>query len=635
VAILVIATVAAYANSFAVPFLFDDLPTILRNPTIREIRSSLSPPPGGLTTSGRPLANLSLAIDFALHGRDVRGYHATNLAIHVLAALALFGIARRTWLRTGAPGSPEMAGLAVALLWAVHPLQTESVTYLVQRTESLAGLLTLLTLYSVIRGAESPTPARWSVAAFGACLLAVAAKEVAATAPLLVLLYDRAFLAESFGESLRKRWRLHAGLASTWLFLAWLVIASGGRGDTAGFESSIAPFDYAATQVGAIVTYLRLALWPDALTFDYGVLLARTSREIAPAAALVTLLLAASVVAFRRLPAVGFLGVAFFLLLAPASSVVPVATQTIAEHRMYLPLAAVVALAVAAAVRLGARFGAPRWALPAVLAAATLALGGRTILRNEDYGSELDIWTDTAAKRPENARALNNLGSALVRLGRYEEAEASLRTALELRPHYADAHGNLGVVLANLGRRDEAIRHCRRATAYQPNSSDAHLNLANALAVLGHLEEAVEQCEKALEIEPNYPEVHANLGNVLLMLERFADARAHYEEALRQVPGLLGATNGLAWLMATCPDDSFRDGAKAVVLAREAVRLSGGESAPVLDTLSAALAESGDLAEAVRVQERAVRLASGAQADEFRERLALYRSGRPYRQPRR
>ena len=211
--VVVAAGLLAYHNSFTGPFIFDDLPSIPENPTIRHlwpIWQPLSPPQtGGITVEGRPVINLSLAINYALGGYDVRGYHVLNLTIHILAGLTLFGVVRRTLLqprlRERFGGVANELALAVAVLWTVHPLQTESVTYIVQRAESLMGLFYLLTLYCFIRSVESPRPRVWCGLCLTACAVGMASKEVMASAPLLVMLYDRAFISGSFREAWRRR----------------------------------------------------------------------------------------------------------------------------------------------------------------------------------------------------------------------------------------------------------------------------------------------------------------------------------------------------------------------------------------------------------------------------------------------
>ena len=418
--LIVLATVLAYRNSLNSPFIFDDEFAIVPNLTIRElwpIWKPLCPPNHGETVTGRPLLNLSLAVNYALSGLNVWGYHVANLAIHVLAALLLFGIFRRTFLLPALGNSripaPTCLALAIAMLWALHPLQTESVTYIVQRAESLVGLLYLLTLYCFIRGATSSCGCRWFVIAVLACLLGMASKEVMVSAPLILLLYDRTFLAGSFRDAWRRRCGVYLALAGTWLLLGWLVIAAGGRGGSAGFGAGVGSWAYLCTQFGAIVHYLKLCLWPHPLLLDYGPDTVPMTLEILPNALLVALLGLATLVALWRWPKIGFLGAWFFAILAPTSSIVPVATQVVAEHRMYLPLAAVVAAVTLAGYlacwklvrqgllshRVAGIFGV------CVATAGVLTLGSLTYHRNTDYHSPLSIWQDTVRQAPRNARA--------------------------------------------------------------------------------------------------------------------------------------------------------------------------------------------------------------------------------------
>ena len=272
----------------------------------------------------------------------------------------------------------------IALIWAVHPLQTESVTYTVQRAESLMGLFYLLMLYGLARGAAAPPAAVlrgifWYGVSALACLMGMATKEVMASAPLMALLYDRTFLAGSFREAVRRRWGYYLALVATWPVFEEVLVSSWGRGS---FGAGVSPWRYLGTQCGAVAHYLWLCLWPTPLVLDYGRPLAHGAAEIVPYAVLVAALVLATVVALWRWPKLGFLGAFFFVILAPSSSVVPQIRQTIAEHRMYLPLAAVATLVVVAAQQ-GLRRAADRHWLSrpqrgvlglATAAAAALAL---------------------------------------------------------------------------------------------------------------------------------------------------------------------------------------------------------------------------------------------------------------------
>jgi protein O-mannosyl-transferase len=572
VACLVAAILAAYHNSFSGPFIFDDGPAILGNPTIRHLSAPvavLSPPrERGQTVGGRPLVNLSLAINYALGGEEVRGYHAFNLGVHLLAALAFFGLARRTLLQPAligrfGPAATPLA-LAMALLWAVHPLQTEAVAYVIQRAESLMGLFYLLTLYCFVRAAEAdagatePATARryhgWLLAAAAACLLGMATKEVMVSAPLLVLLYDRTFVAGSWREAWARRRGFYLGLAATWLLLGWLVLGTANRGGTAGLGTGDSPWTYVLTQNRALLLYLRLAFWPRPLVLDYGTDLMGRWTEALPFAPVVVLLLAGTLVALWRWPAVGLLGAWFFAILAPSSSFVPIAVQPIAEHRMYLPLAAVIALVVAGVYAAARRAG---WF---VLGAAAAALLAATSARNEFYRTSERIWAETVAQRPRNARAQCYYGDALAAGGRFPEALAHYDEAIRLdRPAAArgdrsilgDVLVNSGNVLRSLGREAEAADRYAEAERADPDLAAAPFNLGCLDLLADRRPAAIAHFERALKLEPNFTAAHTSLGSALLLDGRTAPALAHYEEALRLDPSAQAHRNlGLALMYA-------------------------------------------------------------------------------------
>ena len=413
--VIVLAGAAAYASSFQGVFVFDDNDSIVANTAIRH----LWPPWRFFGSLNRPVVNLTLAINYAIGGLRVGSYHAFNLAVHVLAALTLFGLVRRTLLlpplRARFGGASTALALAVALLWELHPLQSEAVTYVIQRAESLAGLFCLLTLYCVLRGADSGRPWRWGACAFLACALGMATKQTVAAAPIVVFLYDRAFLAGSFREVLRKRWPIYVGLGATWLLLVPSAVTAVGRpGLSAGFQMSAwTPARYGLTELGVVLHYLRLAFWPSGLCVDYFWRAAQTAGDILPGAAVVGALLAATAAALALRPMWGFLGAWFFLALAPTSSIMPIADAA-AERRMYLPLAAVIAFMVIGGYALAERWLRRRTAATGRISAAALVivaalviaatLGALTARRNLVYRSELSIWNDTVSKRPENPR---------------------------------------------------------------------------------------------------------------------------------------------------------------------------------------------------------------------------------------
>ena len=634
--LLVMAVILVYLGSIDGAFVFDDVPAILENPTLRHpgaVAEVLAPPGDQAgTVGGRPVLNLSLAFNYAFGGTRPRGYHVLNLAFHVAATLLLFGFIRRTLDRNGdrpggialssRPGNPppgngarqvaasvsgwisirlstrwrsrphsirglfppgaepdsRMAlpwvspwsrsdGLLIAffasLLWAVHPLQTEAVTYVVQRAESLMGLFYLLTLYCFVRFAGRETAADppraasvrqgagrgiWAVLAVLACLLGMATKEVMVSAPLVVLLYDRTFVAGSIRGAWRKRRGLYLGLAATWFVLAVLVAGTHGRGGSAGFVAPAGVWPYVLTQCKAIVHYLWLAFWPDRLVFDYGTVLVRHPGDVLLQFLFILLLLTGAAAALRRHPGVGFPAFCFFAVLAPSSSFVAIATEPMAEHRMYLPLAAVSILVVvavfAALTRLTPRFA--RVGFCALGAAAALGLGAATVRRNRDYRSEIALWSDTVRKAPGNPRAHNDLAEAFIAGGEPAKAAAEFVAAVQVDPDYAPAQYNLGVTLLDSGRPKEAIPHLEKALSAPRHQAELHLFLGEAFERTGQRGGAADQYREALRLAPGNAEAALGLGNNLAAQSRYAEAVEAFRLAVACAPDDIRIRNNLA-----------------------------------------------------------------------------------------
>jgi len=552
-AILVV-ILAAYSNSFRGPFVIDDQATVVQNAGIRELArlDRVLSPQADSPVAGRPLVNLSFAIDYALNGLDVPGYHVTNLAWHIACAWLLFGVVRRTLaLRSIAPAlaadAPDLA-MAVALVWGVHPLTTEVVDYLSQRTESMMAFCLLLTMYAAIRSDGSPGPAPsgvegrgWHGLAIVSCLAGTVCKETIAVAPLLVALYDRVFLYGSWREAARARGSLYLGLAASWLVLAGLVM-SGPRAAVSGTASGVSPWAYLLNQASVVVDYLRLSIWPARLVALYGWPETLTLGDVLPQALGLLVLLAATLVALVRVPALGYLGAWFFIALAPASSLMPIATEVGAERRMYVPLMALVVLAVlglAAAVR-------ARMARTAILLVVVAGLGALTLGRTAEYGSTLTLARTVVERRP-TAVAHHLLGEQLAIAGQTAEAEKELRAAVMLGD--SRARYQLGALLVNAGRLPEAAAHFEAfvATAGVPQRLawlnpplvdvlTARLQLAQIYGVERRWADSAAQARLVLAVVPRHPEATRLLGISLISAQVWPEAVAVLQDYLTLRP---------------------------------------------------------------------------------------------------
>jgi tetratricopeptide (TPR) repeat protein len=493
----------------------------------------------------------------------------------------------------------------VALLWLVHPLQTESVTYVVQRYESLMGLFFLLTLYFTVRGARSDRPRDWYIAALLACCLGALSKEVIAVAPLVVLLYDRAFLSGSWSKPWRQRWPLYLALLLPVGFLLFVTRNSfvGSEASSVGFAmKDISAWEYLRSQPGVILHYLRLTFWPDRLILDYGWPVAESPLAIYGLGAVILLLLSLSLWAMWRHPKLGFLGLSFFLILAPTSSIIPIKDLAF-EHRMYLPLAIVITLAVLAVEQILVRIKLPEnWRGHAALVLLAVVAGGlslRTMLRNRDYSDSIAIWKQCIANNPSHPRPYRVLADA------YVKQDPAV-----------------------------AIVFYEEALAKNPKLYWLWIDLGNAQLKRKNTTEAVRAYEQAARLEPKLIEAHVNLSRLRMRSGDYAGAVAAAEQAIAAKPGDAVALKQFAWLLATADDEAVRDGAKALATLLKIPQNPKRIDIQYLEVLSAAHAEMGDYDQAVAAAERALDEAQRVKSrrvKEFAQRVELYRAKQPFR----
>jgi len=603
--IIVLAGFLAYANSLSGPFIFDDRISIVENQQIREWwnLTTVLFPRRELPTAGRPLVNFSFAVNYALGGLDVRGYHLVNLACHLLSGLLVFGIVRRTLalpsLKDRFGGTALNLGFGAALLWTLHPLNTEAVNYLTQRTELMMALFYLLTLYASIRAATS-RPRTWRTIAVVSCAAGMACKESMVTAPVVVMLYDAIFVFESPKKAISDRWRFYAALCTSWIVLAALVWP-GPRAHSAGFSTGVSPWTYLLNQTVMITQYLHLAVWPRALVVNYGWPLPLALREVLPYALFVTALLTLTAVALLRRPQWGFLGAWFFVTLAPTSSIVPIATEVGAERRMYLPLIAVVVFVVLS-VSFLKRAVSSRGAIALTVVATLFAIG--IFARNREYASELRLARTIVERHPTSV-AHHVLGVALLIAGDHDRAMSELRQAIPGAPR---AHYTLGAEFLKEGRTSEAIDQFQAFLRKQPNlveAISARQLLGRALAQQQRWSDAIEQEQQVLTMNPSDAErldTHALLAEAFFGAENFQEAIAHCLEYLRFRPddGRVLTRLGIALIATERLEEAiaaFRQAAAAAPTDPDAQR-----------NLATALSDHGDVQDAVVYAQRALAL---------------------------
>ncbi|WP_165698917.1 tetratricopeptide repeat protein [Bremerella volcania] len=478
-----------------------------------------------------------------------------NIAIHTVSGLLLFGLVYRT---LSFPNIPDryreqaslLAGI-IALTWSVHPLQTQSVTYIIQRYESLMGMSFLLCVFCLAYSANSSRRWIWFVGCFVACYMAMVSKEVAVVLPLLLLWYDRAFISPSWKVLARNHFPLYIATFCTWL--VFLPIAQKSEQSLKRFnvayvvetsivdgqvqEQAIGAWDYLLSQPQAILFYLRLVLVPYGQSLDHGWRSTTTFAQAALPGLFVLLLVGVTIWSMVKYPRWSFLGGWFFLILAPTSSILPIKDVAV-EHRMYLPSAAVLAFLVLIGFEgLCRHYGSQKHSITQVrrgilFGGITLALifGGVTLSRNEVYRSGFSLWTDVVAKAPEFARGYYGLARAYVDEEQYEPAIAPLQRALELDPAYAEAYVTLGRIVRT-SQPDYATQLFATAVKVAPDYSEAHNNLG-AMLTQKKPEVALEHYQQAILLNERNADAHNNIANLLARSGRLPEAIHHYEVAL-------------------------------------------------------------------------------------------------------
>jgi len=540
--------------------------------------------------NNRFIGNLTFALNYALHELDVVGYHIFNLLIHLLNALLVYWLVILTFrtpyasvhlqkdvLRTSDPY--RWIPLFTALLFVSHPVQTQAVTYIVQRFASLATLFYLLSLVAYIkaRGSDSSKKARYAFFAVSiiSAVLAMRTKEIAFTLPVMVLLYEFMF----FSGDIKKRMLYLLPLLP--LLLTMLIIplsvmftqtASTGVGGideltkVAG-SADVPRWDYLNTQFRVIVTYIRLLFFPVNQNLDYDYPIYRTFFTLPVFLSFFVLLgvlcwgiylLYRSYKSDKanrfwfRLSAFGIFW--FFVTLSVESSIIPI-MDVINEHRLYLPsigyFMAIMSGIVFIHVTLADRIKAVAKVFMPVMILIVISLSLTAYTRNFAWSGKVTLWEDAVKKSPLKIRPHYNLGEAYQEQGRLDDAVREYQTAISLNPDLVEPHYNLGLVYRAQGRLDDAVREYQAAIKLRPGHADAHNNLGIAYQKQGRLDDAVREYQTAIRLRPDHAKAHNNLGTAYYDQGRFDDAIREYETAIKLQPDYAIAQENLGLVYRT------------------------------------------------------------------------------------
>ena len=630
----------AYSNSFSVPFQFDDIRVIEENPVIKNI-SNFNPflkgyeaKPRDDYNSRRYLGYLSLALNYRWGGLDTAGYHVVNILIHVINGILVYFLVILTFstpyfnkagigdqglgigkgkqkTETGDPAAvyspqspipdpqlttPAFIALFSALLFVAHPVQTQAVTYIVQRFTSLTTLFYLLSVVMYIKGrllasTQADKPASWQACKPASYLLsllsaicAMKTKEIAFTLPLMILLFEFTF----FRSTLKRKLFLLVPIFLTLAIIPMSMLHTdkplgellSDLSEKSRLQTDMPRGDYLMTELRVIVTYIRLIFLPvnQNLDYDYPIyrsffsppvflsflfiatlfgialyLLYKSRQADKPAsweACKLGSLQADVTFDLSRLIAFGILW--FFLALSVESSFIPI-VDVIFEHRIYLPsVGAFVALAAAlfaAAMRAKNRWPRAEKAVIPVSLMIVLMLSSATFARNRVWQDRERLWEDVVRKSPGNARAHNNLCFVSLENKRVDQAIQQCRAALGLRPDYSDARINLGIACNAKGMYDEAIEHFLIALSMNPDDADAHNNLGIAYVSQGRYDEAITHYQIAKRLWPDYAEAYNNLGVAYASKGMSTEAIKCFEQAIRLKADYFEANYNLALLL--------------------------------------------------------------------------------------
>ena len=565
---LVAATLAAYYNSFDGVWIFDDYSYVIDNPFVRELWVFGT----GYPHPYRPVLEWTYSLNYALGDLNIAGYHVFNLCVHILATLTLFIVVRRTlvdlpgkeYIRSATP-----LAFTIALLWMLHPLQTESVTYISQRSESLMGLLILISLFGIVRGAGTERLLQrhiWYAISVVSFMLGCGVKEVMVVGLPVLALYDRVFLAASWEDVHRKRWGVYLGCLTG---IAWLVseterfrtspetmavlvgflllgnvlfdqmydtrMKPSGRWIrrvlllgvcfvtviamftaltqlVASMENytAVTPLNYAVSQVGVIAHYLRLVVWPAPLILDHDWPVVETWTDLGLPALTTILAAGATVWSAWKHPRIGFLCLSFFLILSPTSSLVPLRDLAV-EHRMYLPLAPLILLAVLAAHSLISRLKNNRLLIQsALVVGVAVALGWRTTDRNESYAKPITLLNQSLEYYPNHKRVHLNLEQRYTQRKEYEAAYRHYRQGLPfnwLKEELGSkVYYNFGLTLQTLKQPLAAATQYRLAIEMEPKgivAASSYNQLGLLAAENDSLREAQGYFERAIKLDPD------------------------------------------------------------------------------------------------------------------------------------
>lgn len=660
--LLVVATTLAYARVFTCDFVnLDDEEYVTQNP---QVLAGITWPglkwafTTGHASNWHPLTWISLQMDAQLFGLSPRGFHATNLALHLLGSVLLFAALTRM------TGAIWRSGV-VAGLFALHPLHVESVAWVSERKDGLSTVFFMLTLLAYYLYVQRPGIGRLALVALFMAL-GLMAKPMLVTLPLLLLLLDYWPLRRPLGWSLLVEKAPLFGLA---------IVSSGITLYVQNQAGSILMEDIplwarVLNAMTAYLSYVRLMFWPVGLAAFYphpGMAVSITQAGLGLAFLAIVSAFAARQARRAEYLLVGWLW--YLIALLPVLGLVQVGRQGMADRYTYIPLIGLFLALTWGLSDLLTRAGLKRWGAPVALT-TLLSCAVLTNAQVEHWQDSRSLWERALSMTSNNYVAENSLAVTLARDGDLTNALKHAQAAVRIRPDFADAHVNLGVLLGKRGKLDDALvhlseatrlaprsyeahfnqaialgrkgdrkaaqAHLREALLIRPNSADGHLALATIVHLAGEPGQAIESYQRVLELRKDDPRARCGLASALMESGDSEQAKIQYAQVLQLNPRYAQSARRSSWMLSTNPDPELRDGALALLLVSQARPLAPDQEPEMLDALAAAYAELMRFDEAIAASRQAIQLASSTRStqvvDEMRGRLALYEARKPFRE---
>ncbi|MFH1359947.1 MAG: tetratricopeptide repeat protein [Candidatus Omnitrophota bacterium] len=615
--LIALLSLCVYSNTFQSDFQFDDLSTIVGNPAIRgmpNVRQLWA------SFNTRFFTGFTFALNYAVGGLHVSGYHLINVLIHICSSVCVYIFVLLTFQTPALRDSSlkeksYLISLFAALLFAVHPIQTQAVTYITQRAQSMAVLFYLLALNLYIKFRLTSRPV-FHLAAFLVVLLGMFTKELMLTFPFVLLAYEFYFFNLAF-EAWKKSLKLFVPFFLTLLIIPLCIMIDYHPTSVLTFRkqfiTSSLNLSTFLTKIDVQRTFLRLLVWPvnQNLDYDYPLSTGFFSPSTFSAFCLLVALLICAVYLFRRQRIISFC-ILWFFLTTPVEfmAMAYFARDIMFEHHLYLPM---VGFSLLISFGLTKILRNTKY-IVLILGGLVLILSWAAYERNKVWADPITLWSDVTKKSPNKPRPYSNLGFAYARIGQFDQAIRNLQKSISVDPTYEEAYVNLCGQWGYLHEYDKAIVYCERAIHLDPFLTQGYRNLALAYASKRNLDQAIYYYYRALEADPSGEvEIFTNLANIYEKKGNLNKAIHAYLRVVELEPKNFAAYNNLAltFMKKGQPQEALKYANKAAQV--------NSLSAQANNTLGVILAQNGNIKEARLSFTRAVRLDPDNQ--DFRKNL--------------